>query len=189
MVQVGIFKIVDGYSWEHVRDPDGNEGFVPLRFLASQQEIDDSVRATKAAGTGQPAGGCTDATRRYIASTIDPIKQIQTSLAGVSRLSARASANPRLLVDADWQLEYVVYLGALKGYSDGVVKMSRPSDPLAGRIHSSFVAAAQLLSEAATLIARGLDDLDATTMEKGAQSIDRANPNLNRAAELMKTCT
>ena len=117
------------------------------------------------------------------------MKQIEISLDGVSKLSARASANPRLLFDADWQLEYVVYLGALKGYSDGVVKMSRPSDTLAGKIHSSFVAAAQLYSEAATLIAKGLDDVDAATMARGAQNIDRASTHLNRASDLMKTCT
>ena len=189
MVRIGKAVLADGRNWEHVRDRDGNEGFVPMRFLETEGQANaKKMLAQRTADSALAGGECTSATRRYIASLEDPLETLRLSMSGISRLSNQAARTPALLLDTDWRLEYVVYLAGMQVASETIIKMHPPSDASARRIHSSVVSAARLFVESATLIAKGLDSLDMAAITRGAQKIEQGTGHINRGADLLKGC-
>ena len=192
--RIGRSVTGQGQIWEHVRAPDGNEGYVPQAYLVSSQELariaTQEARPKTTAKTVQVQSDntCTTATRQYIASLESSLKPLLTSITGIGSLSQQASTNPRLLFDEDWRLEYVIYLAGLNVASQELIDMNAPSDGLARKIHSNMISAARRYQESTTLIAQGLDEFDESTLKRGAQKLTQGTKLVEQSANLIKDC-
>ena len=185
MVRIGPFSVVGERSWENVRDPDGNEGFVPKPYLLTQQQINArEMLAKRPTPTSRPAGGCTAATRRYITQVERALQEIAEPSALVIASMQQWQEDPSLFFDSRWKYVVKINLFRVAGIINRSLPDSQPRDPAAARIHDQYEKFSGYFAIATSTMAGALEDSDLDRFEKGDHELGEAIQELEAAKAL-----
>lgn len=122
---------------------------------------------------------------------INDLGQLATDTSGAlgdfNRLNVLAANSPLLVVNEDWQLQVVVALATLNSYANEMDELHPPS--VFQPIHPQVVEMASEIRNFTTLYARGVDNIDAETMDlAGERMVVIGDIAFNLTADLQSLC-
>ena len=196
MIQIGPAVVVDYVKWRNVRDPDGNEGFVPSSYLLSERQA--AARNNQPADTPRPqtakpaptrqsqAAGCTAATRRYIAQVEQASTGLNAELYTVGALILQMTNQPSLFFQSEWQAQLSKAAAAMNGPAIEIFLIDEPADPAAFRMYEQYLEFARNIGYAATSLTYGANNSDAAELEQGIGYLEKAQTYLNSGEAIRK---
>ena len=197
MIQIGPAVVVDYVKWRNVRDPDGNDGFVPSSYLLSETQA--AARDNRPANTPRPqtakpaptpqsqAAGCTAAARRYVGQVDQRLGAFNGPFAQLLQDLQSLANNPSRFFDRDAAFVVKQQLLRVSNRSNSLAG-TKPRDPAAIKIHERLDTFSGYLAVASSSLIAGLEDGDTSEFRRGLSDLQDAADELQAGLSLMEKC-
>ncbi|GBD22669.1 hypothetical protein HRbin29_00308 [bacterium HR29] len=115
----------------------------------------------------------------YRAALLRELPPISDALTELGRLMSEAGEQPTRILQSDWRFNVAAQLAVIQVGADRIRGLTPP--PRFADAHADLAAAMDLLDEASTELARGIDTLDAARITRAADLLRQATEKIQSA--------